>query len=460
MNETLGPGARPAAATTSQPYGWDAAVACTRVAVAVAVVAVVWALGGTFETDAALQEMGFDPERARLIVALIVAALAATTVSLIGGGRRLSTFTGLMAEMAWFGGTFIDETSRVLGGSDTTGQFEPLGWLLTLASLVAAGIGVSWAAAVLAREAHDAILASIATLGFTGKRQSAFGRAPRKDVSKESPRAPATGWHRAVPLSRLLVVAVIAAVTLPILGDMFNYVPDIHMQSGGASGIAISDESSGGETPAASAPAEARVSGSARPVAPASPGPDGFPGNLVPGPVKGSLVTPGSLGSDDWGPAPSGAGRTMTVRLPAPWKDGTSNTTAVDIYLPPGYDDSETRYPVFYQAPANASVVARRDGLHERDGQAHHVRPAAARHRRVHERQRRSVRGLRVRGLVRRKAMDQLVHGTRHGRLGRREPPEHPKTGGSSDPRLLAGRLLLSGDCWPDTQTSSTLRYR
>src|SRR4051794_8068712 len=347
MNQPIGP----TASHNSPPYGWDVAVACTRVAVGVAAVAVVWALGGTFETDTALQEMGFDPERARLIVALIVAVLAAATVSLVGGSRRLATFTGLAAEIVWFGGTFIDETGRVLGGSDATGQFDPLGWLLTLASLVAAGIGGSWAAAVLAREAHDAILASIATLGFTGRRKGGFRRTRPKEASKEPSRAPATGWHGAVPLGRLLVVAVVAAVTLPILGDMFNYVPDIHMQSGAASGIALSEEDAGGSTPAASAPAEARVSGSARPIAPVSPGPDGFPGSLIAGPLKGSLMTAGALGSDHWGPAPSGAGRTMTVRLPAPWKDGMSNTVAVDIYLPPGYDDSKARYPVFYQAP-------------------------------------------------------------------------------------------------------------
>ena len=233
MNEPL-PSAAP---SQSRPYGYNGALACVRIAAAVAAVAVVWALGGTLATDVALQEMGFDPDRARLIVALILAALAAATVSLLGGGRRLSTFTGLAAAAAWFGRTFVAETTRVLDQSGATGQFDPLGWVLTLVSLVAAGVAVSWAAAVLAREAHDAILAAIAALRPERKRPAPIGQAGQKDDVEAS----AAGWRRAIPASRLLVVAVIAAVTLPILGDIFNYVPDIHMQVGGA-GIALNEQ--------------------------------------------------------------------------------------------------------------------------------------------------------------------------------------------------------------------------
>ena len=64
---------------------WNVGLTATRVAVAVAAVAVVWAVGGAVATDDALQVMGFDPDRARLIVALILGAIAASTVSLLGG---------------------------------------------------------------------------------------------------------------------------------------------------------------------------------------------------------------------------------------------------------------------------------------------------------------------------------------------------------------------------------------
>ena len=63
-------------------------------------------------------------------------------------------------------------------------------------------------------------------------------------------------------------------------------------------------------------------------------------------------MSAGALGTEGWGVAPKGAGRTMSVQLPAPWQDGTSRTATVDIYLPPGYDKGDARYPVFYEAPA------------------------------------------------------------------------------------------------------------
>jgi hypothetical protein len=354
----------PAVASGSRPYGWHGTMALVRVATAVAVVAVVWALGGTEATDTALQEMGFDPDRSRLIVALILAALAAATVSLIGGGRRLSTFTGVAASIAWFGGTFVEETAKVLGESEATGQFDPVGWLLTLVSLLVAAIGVSWAAAVLAREAHDAILAAVAALHADRKRPAPSSQAGQKALPKAGEKAgqkedgtARVEWRRAIPAGRLLAVAVVAVVTIPVLGDIFNYVPDIRMQSGGA-GIAVDEQGGTGANAEPSAPSEAQIPGSPRPFGgpspgpQTSPGPDGFPGDLVPGPIQGSLMTAGALGSDDWGAPPTGAGRIMSIKLPAPWQGGTSRTADVDIYLPPGYDKGDDHYPVFYEAPA------------------------------------------------------------------------------------------------------------
>ena len=158
-------------------------------------------------------------------------------------------------------------------------------------------------------------------------------------------------------------------MTLPVLGDIFNFDPDVHMQTGGAR-VGLVDDAVG--PPAASPlvavshptasstrPSTGQPSGAGSPAATpgtsASPGvadAAGFPAGLIAGPVKGSLVTSGALGPASWGRPPSGSGRTMTVHLPAPWTGGKSSTATVEIYLPPGYDKGNTRYPVFYEAPS------------------------------------------------------------------------------------------------------------
>ena len=193
----------PDATASSDRLMWDVGVTATRVAVAVAAVAVVWAVGGAVATDDALQVMGFDPDRARLIVALILGAIAASTVSLSAVESRAATLTGLAAATIWFGRTFIAETGRVLGESGSTGQFDPVGWLLTLASLLVAGIAVAWSAAILAREVRVAVLAAIAALGFAAEAAPpiCFKGSRRRPASSRrgpagvgEPRSPESSW--------------------------------------------------------------------------------------------------------------------------------------------------------------------------------------------------------------------------------------------------------------------------
>jgi S-formylglutathione hydrolase FrmB len=352
-----------------------ATVAASRVVIAAGIVALVRLAGGTQATDDALQVMGFDPDRSRLIVALILGALAATTVSLLGGGRRVASLTGLAAAAVWFGRTFIAETSRVLGTTGATGQFDPGGWALTLISLLAAGVAVGWAAAVLARDVRGALVVAIAAVD---PRERIGPRMDPGDADVTPTTRHSGGVRRAAPIARVLLVAAVAVVTLPILGDIFNFDPDIHMQSGGASRMGLVGSDAGGASPAAgvsrhgtaaipvaggrvaattsgphrsglptgsSSSASASASGASGPLA-------NFPADLVAGPVKGSFVTAGAIGPASWGAAPSGAGRTMSVHLPAPWTGGTSSTASLQIYLPPGYDASGARYPVFYEAPS------------------------------------------------------------------------------------------------------------
>src|SRR5580765_5479075 len=120
---------------TRQNWPRTLGAVAARVLAAALVIAFVRLIGGTLATDDALQVMGFDPDRARLIVALILGVIAATTVSLLDGGRVLASLTGLAAAAAWFSHTFVLETARVLGTSGTTGQFDPVGWFVTLISL-------------------------------------------------------------------------------------------------------------------------------------------------------------------------------------------------------------------------------------------------------------------------------------------------------------------------------------
>ena len=45
-----------------------------------------------------------------------------------------------------------------------------------------------------------------------------------------------------------------------------------------------------------------------------------------------------------------------TVTLPGPWTGGIRDTIAIDVYLPPGYDASQARYPVFFVAPQDIAT--------------------------------------------------------------------------------------------------------
>lgn len=71
------------------------------------------------------------------------------------------------------------------------------------------------------------------------------------------------------------------------------------------------------------------------------------------GPIPASLITPGSVSNArPWASSrPTGHGRLLTVSLPAPWTGGDRTTTAIDLYLPPGYDAGTRRYPVIYEGP-------------------------------------------------------------------------------------------------------------
>ncbi len=341
----------------------------------------------------ALQVMGFDPDRASLLTALVAGGLAAATVALAGGATVVGVFAGTLATGAFFYGTFVQETQSALASGGVQGSFDPVGWLESLVTLLFWAVVVGWAAASLA--------------GIVRRTLMKAWRSARR-LAIEHPRRP-----KLVTLPALVVgTAMLLAVTLPIFGDMINYDPNVHMLSGAQAQVGLvggpesgvsqvgSTVSSGGTTPAGvNSPAHGNGStvggttaGGTTVSAPAgssgslsnsqggSPGsPDNstsgsantpgsgpstaslsLPRDLVPGQLNGSLVTPGSVStSQPWASsAPTGSGRVDLVSLPAPWTGGLTTTAKVEIYLPPGYDSSNQRYATYYEAPMSIGQYA------------------------------------------------------------------------------------------------------
>lgn len=278
--------------------------------------------------DYALVFMGFDPDRARLITALIVGALAGAIVAACAGRTAVAVLASLGAVAATFGSTFRRETAVALGSSGIAGTFDPVGWLLTLLTLALAAVIVGWAAATL-----TAAVRRYAVAAGREARDALRGRRPR-----------VRGLAR---VASVAVVIGVLAVTLPVFSDLVNYSPDSHMVQGAplTGGLAP-----GGGTPAPTVPPGA----SSSPGGPtASAAASALPAGLVAGPIAGSLVTPGILSSArPWAAhPPSGTGQVTRVTLPAPWTGGISSTANVDVYTPPGFGSGSTRYPVLYEAP-------------------------------------------------------------------------------------------------------------
>ena len=261
--------------------------------------------------------MGFDPDRAQLITSLLLGGIAAAAGLLAANRLGQSTFFGLLAAAAVFGPTFVGETQAAVGSSGLAGSFDPIGWLMTLLTLLFVGTISSWAGATLAAGVRPGLIAAGATTR-RGLRSRSFDR--------EFFRRPFA----------IALVLVLLAVCVPVFGDMVNFAPDSHMLRGGPPPVGLIP----GPT-ATPAPGD-----------PATPGP-GSSGSPGVGPIV--APTPGPTGPQNrpwlaW--LPSGAGSVSMVDLPAPWTGGTATTDGVAIYTPPGYASSGgRRYPVLYEAP-------------------------------------------------------------------------------------------------------------
>lgn len=265
--------------------------------------------GAVAGARAALEEMGFDPDRATLIAALTVAGIAAGLAALVAGRRAVPVLVGFAALAAVFGATFLDETSAALAVRGPQG-FDPGGWVATLVTLLIAGLVTGWSMATLSLEVRRWLLA-----GWTLVRAALAHRAPSRTIVLRT----------IVPI----VLVVLVAGVLPTFADMINYTPDVAMTKGGLAAAAPLVGGESGSLPGASGQTAAQSD------------------------VPPAAVTVGAIASArPWAAAPPvGEGRIVRTTLPAPWSRGRETQSSIWFYLPPGYASGVQRYPVLYTVP-------------------------------------------------------------------------------------------------------------
>lgn len=321
-----------------------------------------WASGAVAGTVETLGLMGFDEPRSFLIDALTMGSVAAALAAACTGDRRSASLLGLVGLVALFGSTFITETSDALRASGVDGSFDPLGWSLSALALVVLSLVFAWAGATIALEARRALIRVGA--GVAEGRRAGWGRR-----------------HAAGRLAGAAIVALILVVSFSMFSDMINFAPDTAFVRSGPPQVGLGGEVAGGPVAAPEAsgdpgsgptgddttPGDAGASGD--PGTPsgslppgASPGPTPAPdvtGPLTKIAAGGTLaVTKGAVAvARPWqAGAPSGAGSTDHVTLPAPWTGGYSKTVDVYIRLPADYDAANRRYPTVYVTPSPYSA--------------------------------------------------------------------------------------------------------
>jgi enterochelin esterase-like enzyme len=287
------------------------------IAIALGIGAGLARIGWVAESSGTLQEMGFDPDRARLIASLVGAFVAAVAAAFLTGSRvgPVLAAGGVLAGL--FGKTFLRETRTAVESSGASGIFNPVGWTMTVITLGAAALAVGLVAVMVARPVRAWLLE-------TGSFEMSAART-RDHLTAAFTR----------PVAILLVIALVV-VSVPVFADMMNFSPDARMRQGAADGTALF----GGPSTTDGGP------GASTGLPPSVDG-------LITAPVGGALVTPATVSlSRPWLVSkPGGAGRLEIDHLPAMWTGGTSTTAEVAVYLPPGYDSSGQRYPVIYEMP-------------------------------------------------------------------------------------------------------------
>lgn len=305
-------------------------------AVGVAVFVALRLSGSLAETSAALEIMGFDPARARLITDLVADATIVAIATVATRAGLAAAVTGIVAGGVLYRFQFAAETRAALALSGPQGSFDAAGWALTLATLAVSFAIVAWAAAALALIVRRVVLAGWCDL-------AAIVGGDRT-------------WRRATRPVATLVALLLVVATVPAFGDMVNFAPDVHMRSGRAGLTAVAQ--AGSDVPPSAGPtlpADVLTHPTLLPGASPAPGASSGPGRPV------------LLAGRPWAAwQPSGQGTVVTASLPAPWTGGRAASAPVDIYLPPGYDASTRAYPVIYALPW-ALVGAWATGMHVTD---------------------------------------------------------------------------------------------
>jgi len=317
---------RPALARVPRPGARFEKIASlpAGVAIATAVVLVSVFSGTVQSTDSTLVLMGFDPDRAQLITALIVGGTAAAAVTLVVNRTGFATVLGTFSLFALFAQTFVTETRNAVGSTGLTGNFDMRGWVLTVVTLVVIGVIAAWIGATIGASVRPGLVSS-----GVAAREMVKARRPSRRLSRG-------------PTAALLVI-VLLAVTIPAFGDMVNLSPDALMLNG---------EHGPGLVPGASFP---HISPIAEVSATPSPSRTIAAETPTPKPSPGITAAPGTKPWLAW--KPTGVGQVVPIELPAPWKGGTKSTSEIDVYTPPGYDTSgDRRYPVLYEAPTGLAL--------------------------------------------------------------------------------------------------------
>ena len=263
-------------------------------------------------SDDALQVMGFDPDRARLITAMSVEALAVAAATIATAHLVSALVVGGAAFAAVFARTFDRETVAAVGSRGTDGTFDPFGWLLTAVTVVAVVVAIAWAAASLAAIIRRWLVAALAAID--PRRTTRTGRDIR--------------WPVLVAIGAALLL-----IAGPVLGDMLNYAPDVRMRQSAPLPVGLFGGGAGGPEAGGAGPGDVTA-----------PSPSIEPGRGAAGPVT-SAARPWLA----W--RPSGAGSVTQVSLPPGWTGGTRSTADLSVYLPPGYAAGTRRYPVTYEIP-------------------------------------------------------------------------------------------------------------
>ncbi len=282
-----------------------------------ALVAIVLEASGTIgDGRVGLIDMGFDPQRARLIAALSTEAVIVAIAAFAMGRVLVPSLAGIGLFVVLIAHMFVVATRSALDATGAAGWFDPAGWVITLVALVGAAIVVAWAAGTLAAVARGSFLRAL------GDARTAFrDRRPRRLLARPT----------------ALVITILALLVAgPTFGDMVNYTPDVHMRSGGAQAVGLANASI------------------APPPSPSLAAPDGGADQAVPpGPsvaAHGSApVLSAATPWQSW--RPKGSGRVTQVAFAAPWTGGRRTTADIWVYTPPGYGTSGHQYPVIYEVP-------------------------------------------------------------------------------------------------------------